>query len=119
MTSLDVKFRKLATDKIAQFGKAVTHTVTTAGAYDPATGSLTPSTTTATLKAIISDYKPQAFGVGLVLAGDKKLSIAAADITAPKPGDTITLDGVVWTVMNVQETWSGEQVAMLDIQVRK
>ena len=120
--TLDAKMRPLATKLVAKNGKSVTLTSITVGAYDPATGAATPTSTPATVKAVVSDYSTRrdgaGFTAGLILSGDKKFSIAAEGITKPKPGDTITLDGVVYAVVRVTETWSGELVALFDIQAR-
>lgn len=121
MTTLDDKLRPLASNLIDKFGKTVTLTTQSAGTYDPATRTTTITPTSVTPKAVIEEYTAgQMFaGDGLILAGDKRLTFAAADITRPEPGDTVTIDSVVWTIKAVQETWSGEQVAIYVVQVRK
>jgi len=37
----------------------------------------------------------------------------------PKAGDLITMDGVDWTVVSVQSTFSGEQAAIHTLLLRK
>lgn len=126
MTNLDDKFRPLAASLIAKFGKSITLTGAASDpVYDPSTGGVTAGTpSTQIVKALIEDYSLHsvgaAFSSGLILTGDKKISIAARGlIVSPTPGFMVTLNGVVWNVVNVQETWSGEQVAMYALQVRK
>ena len=121
MTALDKEFRKLATDLIAKYGKTVTLTSTAVGTYEPLVGQTVNASApvSVSVKAIIKDYKREfSSEKGLILVGDKKFTIAAAGITKPKPGDTITLDGAVWRVVDVKETWSGEQIASYSVQAR-
>lgn len=123
MTALDKKFRKLATNLIDKYGKSVTLTSVTNGAYNPATGTSAKTTATSTVKAIVEDYSLHSSGVrfqtGLIKAGDKKVTIAALGIiTKPKPSDTITIDTVAWNIVRVVETWSGEQIAVYECQLR-
>lgn len=121
MTALDTKLRATATGLLVKYGKSVTLTAVTPGAYNPATGQSTTSTSDTTAQAFIETYgKGEIFSSGgLVVMGDKKLTFAAADVTKPEPGDTVTIDSVVWTVIFVDELWSGEQVAAYVVQVRK
>lgn len=122
MTALDTKFRALSNRLIDKYGKSVTLTSVTNGAYNPATGTSAKTTATSTVKAIVEDYSLHSSGVGfqtgLIKAGDKKVTIAALGITKPKPSDTVTIDAVVWNIVRVVETWSGEQIAVYECQLR-
>ena len=123
MTALDTRFRSLATKLINKYGKSITLTSVTTGTYNPATGSVTNTTSSATVKAIVEDYSYQdsgsGFTEGLIKVGDKKFTVAAIDLSsAPKPGDTITLGSSAYSVIRVIETWSGEQIASYEIQGR-
>jgi len=122
MTVLDAKFRALSDKLIDKYGKSVTLTSVTNGAYNPATGTSAKTTATSTVKAIVEDYSLHSSGVGfqtgLIKAGDKKVTIAALGITKPKPSDTVTIDAVVWNIVRVVETWSGEQIAVYECQLR-
>lgn len=123
MTALDTKFRSLATELINKYGKSITLTSVTTGTYNPATGSVTNTTSAVTVKAIVEDYNYRDSGVGftegLIKIGDKKFTVAAIDLSvAPKPGDTITLGSSTYSVIRVIETWSGEQIASYEIQGR-
>lgn len=123
MTALDNKFRPLATKLIAKYGKSVTHTSVSAGTYNTATGEAANTDSASTIKSIIEDYgslkDSSGFESGHILAGDKKFTIAAQSFTtAPKEADKITVDGVVYSVVRVIETWSGEQIAAYEIQGR-
>lgn len=122
MTTLDTRFRKLAADRIAKYGVTVILTQKTPGAYDPATGAAAVTSAAVTLPAMVEEYSlnSNAFVTGLVQQGDKKFTMAASALsTAPRPGDTVTLYGDVYTVMNVRGLWSGEQTSVYEIQGRK
>lgn len=110
---------------LSKFGKALTLSRTTVGTYDP--DSLTTaagSTLTSPAYGIIDAYSLQGFGSayqqGLVHTGDQKALVAAKGLTFdPAEGDTLTVGGVIWTVVRVQPIWSGEKVALWDLQVRR
>jgi len=122
MTVFDTKFRALALKQIAKYGKEVTIKIITAGEYDPAIGAVGSSSSNQTVKAIVEDYSlissGEGFSSGMIIAGDKKFTVAASGITKPKPGDTVTLNSIVYQIVRIVETWSGEQVAMYEIQGR-
>lgn len=124
MTELDAEIGPLALELIDEYGKEVLYQIVTAGAYDPATASAAPAGEYQLMKAIVEDYSlqgsGQAFASGLVESGDKKLTIAGAlFVEAPTPGDLVTIDGGVYTVLNVKAVYSGELVAIYEIQCRK
>lgn len=121
MTALDTKLRATASKLIALYGKSVTLTSVSSGAYNTATQSTATTSTASTEKATIEDYSNGAVFAsgGLIVMGDKKLTFAAADVSMPAPGGMVTIDDVVWSIKSVKEIWSGEQVAAYEVQVRK
>lgn len=118
MTTLDQKFRPLATRMITKFGSAITYTSVAAGTYNTATGEVTNTETSVSTHATISAADATSFEGGTILVGDKKFTIPAEALTAPKAGDKITLGGVAHAVIDVREIWSGEQIAAYVIQGR-
>lgn len=122
-TVLDKIARPLANKMIAQFGALVTITKVTPGAYDPNTSAATPTEVAETVRALVEDYNlvdsGAGFAAGLITFGDKKITVAATAITfEPTAGDKITYNSEVFTVMRVLKTYSGEQVAIYEIQAR-
>jgi len=118
--TLDTKARNTANKMIAKFGKSITLTRVTEGSYDPTTGEMAASTnSTATLSALIQDYKPFEYVSGAIESGDRQVTIAALDATIPNIGDTITIDALVYSVISVKTVWSGELAALYELQVRK
>lgn len=127
MTELDTELGPLAVELIEEYGKEVSYTVTSPGVYDPATGAAAPAGAPFTIKAIVEDYSlqgsGQGFASGLIEVGDKKLTVAAQSENMagkePTTSDTIIVDGVTYTVQNVKKVYSGELVALYEIQGRK
>lgn len=120
MTALDTRFRELARSMLDKFGKSATYTVTTEGAYDVATGTAAVTETSSTVKVFIDSFSGQDYMSGLVERTDKKLLLAAVDVESPKLGDKVTIGSDVYRVIPpVRETWSGEFIAMFELQVRK
>lgn len=118
MTALDEKFRPLATRLIAKFGSAITYTTVTAGTYSTSTSEVTNTEASVSTYATIAAADETSFKGGTILTGDKKFTIPAEALTAPKAGDKITLSGIIHAVIDVREIWSGEQIAAYVIQGR-
>jgi hypothetical protein len=118
--TLDIRARATADRLIGKFGKQVTLTRVTEGTYDPTTGELSGgSTTTQTVAALVKDFNGIELLSGAIQAGDRKVSIAALNAAEPQIGDTITVDSMVYNVLAVKTTWSGEKAAIYELQVRK
>lgn len=118
MTALDQKFRPLATRLIAKYGAAITYTTVTVGTYNTSTGETTNTESAVSTYATIAAADATSFEGGTILAGDKKFTIPAEALTAPKAGDKITLGGIIHAVIDVREIWAGEQMAEYVIQGR-
>ena len=118
--TLDATARPLALKLIEKFGATITYTVVTAGAYDPATSTATPTTANLTVKAVVETFSGTVFFSDLIVAGDKKLTVPASSFSAePKPGDKVTLDAVVYTVIACKPIFSGALAAVYEIAARK
>jgi hypothetical protein len=121
MTELDEELIPLVKEIIDEFGKEVEYAHEVTGEYDPETGTAPVDPLTKRFKvAPPEDLKGQYFnGDSLVLAGDKKLTSAAADYDdPPKPGDEFTFDSVTWEVIAKREVFSGDEVCLYEFQVR-
>lgn len=118
--TLDVSARASALRLIDKFGASVTYTKVTAGAYNPATGSSTPTTAASAVKAVAEVYSGNKFFDNLITAGDRKFTCPASSFTVdPKPGDTITFESVVYTIVAVKPVYGGELAAIYEIAARK
>ena len=106
-------------------GQPMTLTRTTTGVFDPVTGETTGGITqTFTVYGITKNYGTQTkIGAdnnpnSLIRGGDKQ-AIIGADVTEPAPGDTLTVMGINWVVMSLDEL-SPQGVALIyNLQIRK
>jgi len=118
MGVLDGPLRAVSKTVIDTFGTAGTLTHRTEGAYNVTTGTSTPTTSTTAVNGTLSDYSANERGDG-IRATDLKFTIPAASVTtAPDPDDTVTIDGTVYQVVDVRPTYSGDQVAIYELQLR-
>lgn len=111
----------VANDLIGQFGKSATYKRTVNGAYDPATGAISKTTTTSTITAFAYEYTDRevlASG-GRILKRDRKCLVAGLAISfEPDPTtDTLTIDGVEYAVVYADKP-VGEDVLHI-IQLRE
>ena len=86
-------------------GQSLTLTKVTAGTYNPETGGFTGAgTSTQMAYGAIFDYGTKQIDGTLIKAGDKQLLLSAfktdgAALTAPVLGDTVSIGGVVYTLV--------------------
>ena len=119
--ALDSTFRPLAVDLARQFGKTVTLVRVTGSTFDPSTGQTTETTDETTFAAV----PPQAFSFdridgSLVQSSDTLLGLPALSVpAAPTLEDKVKLDGHTWSIVQVQPTYSGELVALYQVQLRR
>lgn len=90
-------------------GQVITLTRQTSGAYDPATGAATVTTTTQNGYGAIFDYGNKNIDGTLIKQGDKQLLLSAVNaagtaLTAPALNDTVTIGGVVYTFVQPLKT---------------
>jgi hypothetical protein len=105
---------------IASKGQAVTLTASTAGAYDPATGSvaLTPSTVTTTGVVLpLSRGITHAAGTDIQV-GDQQL-LLPGDIAQPAIGTKATIGGVDYTIIEVSPLSPGGTALLHDCVIRR
>jgi len=93
--------RKVASKLMAKFGGDVTIRVITVGVYNPTTGTASESTADTTVKGVVEDVNAREVN-DLVQAGDRRLTIAAADVSAaPTTADKVVISSVVHQVIRV------------------
>ncbi len=122
-TRLDAKFVPLVLSKLETFGKDAVFTVYPSAGYDPTTGKLTPGTGTPYTVKIIPPYPYEHGyrGPDVIQAGDMQTGIAASGLAfTPKPDAmTVTIDGQVYRIVSVEPIYSGEQVCLYLLQLRR
>lgn len=118
---LDSVMGPLATTLIADFGGPVTLTRVTR-VFNPATGKTTDTSTTFTVN--MSPPNPYTKGRinGTVIQSSDLWAYIPASAPSGAPDgktDEITLSGVKHKVVSVKPVYSGQQVAMYEVQLRK
>ncbi len=105
---------------LGAYGAPATLTHKTPGAYDPATGGASVTTTTTSVRALLDASSQQTlgfkFGADLVRAGDLLATVAGV---APVEGDTLTLAMGTFTVMKVRPTYMQAVQVMAECLVRR
>lgn len=92
----------MALEIITEFGQPLTLRSTTAGKYDPETGTVLPGLAIEqTAQGILLDFSGQEFqNNSLIRQGDKKLKIAAQGLEwAPELLNTIIVQGRTWSII--------------------
>ena len=80
--SLASPLRKVASKLMAKFGGVATIRRVTLGAYNTTTGTAAETTTDTAVRGVLEDVNLREVN-DLIQAGDKRLTIAAADTAAP------------------------------------
>ena len=106
-------------------GQSLTLTKVTAGTYNPETGGFTGAgTSTQMAYGAIFDYGTKQIDGTLIKAGDKNLLLSAfktdgAALTAPVLGDTVSIGGVVYTLVEpLKEVNPAGTVVMYECNLR-
>jgi len=93
--------RKTATKLMSKFGGDVTLRTVTSGVYNPTTGTASEATSDATIKGVLEDVNAREVG-DLIQAGDRRLTIAAADVSAaPTTADRLVIQGQVFQIVRI------------------
>lgn len=122
--TLYTELAAVADELLAELGQAVTIRHRTAGAYDPATGAVTVTTTDEAGNAALFDFGLHQFGTSfaagaLIQAGDRQMLLSPVGISAPKPGDQAIASGVTWSVEAVKETSPAGTVVIYELLLRR
>jgi hypothetical protein len=104
---------------LTKFGQPVTLRKQTAGAYDPATGTATITTSdTAGNAAILEFSDGERYQAGTTIQeGDKKALLNAAAVT-PAPNDLLIAGSVTWTVLGVKTLAPAGTVVLYELHLR-
>jgi hypothetical protein len=104
---------------IADKGRSVTLR-RSANTYNPATDTYTASSTDFTVKAVFTEFRQSEIDATLIKRGDKKLLIAAADLSsAPEPNDIIIDGSTQYRVIDLMSVEPGDAAILYKVQVRK
>ena len=93
--------RKVASKLLAKFGGVATICRVTDGGYDPAAGTASEITANTAVRGVLEDVNAREVN-DLIQSGDKRLTIAAADVAAtPSTADRVLIGGITHQVIRV------------------
>ena len=93
--------RKVASKLMAKFGGVATIRRVTVGAYNATTGTAAETTADTAVRGVLEDVSVREVN-DLIQSGDKRLTIAAADVTtAPVTADRVLIGGVTHQIIRV------------------
>lgn len=100
--ALNTSLRKTASKLTAKFGGLATIRRVTPGAYNTTTGTISETTVDTVVRGVLQDVNLREVN-DLIQAGDKRLLIAAADLTtAPTTADRVVINSRSLQVIQVQ-----------------
>lgn len=131
--AIDTTAPALALSLITKYGITCVYTFNVEGVYNPATSTVTNTTTSQTLKALVEDYAIglrmiQSYGQNLangqsIIEGDKKITLPGSGLNAtPKAGDTISVgktSPMAYNILGVTTLYAGENPALYACHARK
>ena len=99
--TLSGPLRKVASKVITKFGGEVTIRRITVGAYNTSTGTAAETTSDTELRGVLEDVNVREVN-DLIQSGDKRLTVAAADVAAvPSTADRVLIGGITHQVIRV------------------
>lgn len=99
--TLATSLRKVASKLMSKFGGTATIRRVTPGAYNTTTGTVSETTTDTAVRGVLEDVSLREVN-DLIQATDKRLLIAAADISsAPTIADEVLIGGITYQVIRV------------------
>ena len=102
--SIATSLVNVADKVISKFGGDVTIRFVAAGAYNTTAGTVAETNTDSEVKGILEDVVNKEANE-LVQAGDKRLTVAAKDLTsAPETKDKVLISSVVHQIISVETT---------------
>ena len=93
--------RKVASKLMAKFGGVATIRRVTPGVYNPTTGTASETTSDIALRGVLEDVNVREVN-DLIQSGDKRLTVAAADVAAvPSTADRVLIGGITHQIIRV------------------
>ena len=117
--ALATSLRKTASKLMTKFGGEVTFRRVTSGAYDPDTGTSTPSVATSTVRGVLDNVQEREVN-DLIKGTDKKLTIAAADVTfEPAVSDQVTVSSRIMQIVQINKIEQDNTAIVFEIFLRE
>jgi len=111
-----LNIRSTATSLLTKFGRQLTFTRSTDGAYDPDTGSTSPTTATYQKYGAVFDYSDEELAAGTIESGDRRILAEGHEYQV---GDTVLLDSANYRIISVSNIQPGPTIVACNLQVRK
>ena len=93
--------RKVASKLMAKFGGEVTINRVTAGVYNPTTGTASETVAGTVVRGVMEAVNVREVN-DLIQSGDKRLTVAAADVEAvPSTADRVLIGGITHQIIRV------------------
>ena len=121
MSDLALKVQSAISRGVESLGSlvmAATLNKTITGNYDVSTGSVSTSLSTTTLGVVVDKYTVSDLINTSIESTDLKV-LAFPNGVTPASGDSITLNAVVFNVLNVSANYVGDKVVLYELQCRK
>ena len=110
--------KKAASKVVNKFGGSITYRRVTTGIYNSSTGSISETKTDSSIKGVL-DAVTQAEVNDLITQDDKKLTIAAKDLTfTPTNKDRIVIAGVEFKVIAINTNELDNTAITFDLILR-
>ena len=118
MGVLDTPLRNAARAVMGALGTSVTIRQVSLGGYNTTTRTATPTNVDTVVKGILEDYVAHEAD-DTVKLGDRKLTIAAADLSfEPTTQDLVLISSVIYTIVRVESLRATSQPAALVLSIR-
>jgi hypothetical protein len=98
---LATPLRKVASKLMVKFGGEATIRRITVGTYNTSTGTAAETTSDTVLRGVVEDVNVREVN-DLIQSGDKRLTVAAADVAAvPSTADRVLIGGITHQIIRV------------------
>lgn len=104
-----------ATTLITKFGKQLTFTRTTKGAYDPNTGQTSDSTSTFDKYCCVFEYADNEITNTTIQQGDRRLLAEPHEFAI---NDSVSIDSIDYRIISISENKPAETLLSVNLQVR-
>lgn len=123
-TPLDDKLVPKALEIVNKFGINATFAVglIEPDDYNPETGETTPDTPTNTIRKVTPPEKYDRYLIDgdLIKFGDCRVYLPASGLTFdPVNGMKVTIGTSLWKIVKVEYVYSGEEIALYELQLRQ
>nr|WP_295383549.1 hypothetical protein [Pseudoxanthomonas sp.] len=117
--TLYTELATVADELLAELGQSVTIRHRTAGAYDPATGSVTVTTSDEAGYGAVFDYDTKHIDGTMIVRGDKYVLLSPVGITAPDTDDRLIIGGVDYAVIGIKTEAPAGTAVLHTVQIRR